>query len=184
MATTQRLRELAAVESAVTDLGRAQNSLIHSRRVAIPGHGEATVDVCFHPKVKAGGDFFTHFQPAPDKYCCLLTDVSGHDLQAAYVSAHFQGIVRGMLQAGAAIPEIFRFFNRFLIEEWNPSGHFRLQSANTETSVAALSLLVDFRRHTVNVLTCGAPAPILIAPDGRARCLGETGGSALGWFPD
>ncbi len=179
---THRRRRMAETESAVRSLGKAQEGMIHFKPVATSDGGTVQVEVCFHPKLEAGGDFFSHFQPAPGKMCCLLTDVSGHDLQAAYVSAYFQGLVRGMLQSSVAVPEIFDAFNRFLIEEWNAAGQFRLQKKKTSTSVAAASVLLDFNTRTASVLTCGAPAPVHIARNGRAVKLGAGGGAPLGWF--
>lgn len=181
---TRRLRHLAETESAVQSLGQTQKGLINFEPVAVPGGGTVQVEVCFHPKLEAGGDFFSHFQPAPEKMFCLLTDVSGHDLQAAYISAYFQGLVRGMLQRAAPVPEIFDCFNRFLLEEWNAAGQFRLSQNNFSTSVAAASVLLNFKHKTAGVLTCGAPAPVLITADGRAQLLGDGGGPPLGWFPE
>jgi FixJ family two-component response regulator/anti-sigma regulatory factor (Ser/Thr protein kinase) len=180
---TRRRRQLAATESAVKKLGCAQRELFNTSKVSVPG-GEAAVDVCFHPKLEAGGDFFSHFQPAPEQLCCLLTDVSGHDLEAAFVSAYFQGMVYGMIHCHAPASEIFQFFNSFLVKDWNCSPQFRLQAKNSETSIATLSVTIDFSKQTARVLTCGTPAPILVSPDGRAGVLGDSGGAPLGWFPD
>jgi CheY-like chemotaxis protein/anti-sigma regulatory factor (Ser/Thr protein kinase) len=182
VATTQRLRQLAETEAAVQSLARSQKSLLNTRAITLPNGGTASVDVCFHPKQDAGGDFFAHFQPKPERLVCLLTDVSGHDLRAAFVSAYFQGLVRGMEQCGQPMPEIFKAFNRFLIEEWNRPGQFRWQGDKVETSVAALSVAVDFSHHTATVLTSGTPAPIHIGADGRAQRVGTAGGAPLGWF--
>ena len=180
---TRRRRQLAATESAVKNLGRAQRELFNTSKVKV-SCGEASVDVCFHPKLEAGGDFFTHFQPVPDKLCCLMTDVSGHDLEAAFVSAYFQGMVHGMEQCHAPASAIFQFFNSFLVKEWNHSPQFRLHAKNSETSVATLSVTIDFLKQTIDVLACGTPAPVLVSADGRAGALGQSGGVPLGWFPD
>jgi anti-anti-sigma factor len=105
--------------------------------------------------------------------------VSGHDLQAAYLSAYFQGVVRGMLERGAPMPEVFTFFNRLLLEEWNGLKH-----SDAGTSTAVCALLLDFPRQTVKVITCGSPAPVYVAPEGRAEMLAESGGFPLGWFAE
>ncbi len=180
--TTHRLRHLAETEAAVRSLGRSQKNLINTRAIMLPGGGTATVDVCFHPKQDAGGDFFAHFQPTPERLVCLLTDVSGHDLRAAFVSAYFQGMVRGMKLCATPMPEVFKQFNRFLIEEWNRPGQFRWQGEKVETSVAALSVSLDFTHQTATVLTCGTPAIIHVGADGRACPVGTAGGAPLGWF--
>jgi len=182
--TTHRQRQLAKTMAAVKTLGQTQRSLINSRPVAVPG-GEAVLELVFHPKLEAGGDFLNCFQPEPDRLCCLLTDVAGHDLQAAYVFAHFQGVVRGMIERAAPLPEIFSFFNRFLLDEWKRSGQFRMMHGpGVGTSLAAISLLMDFTTQTVDVVACGMPAPYYISTDGRAEQIGSGGGAPLGWFPE
>ena len=175
VALTQRQRLASEVQLSVQELGRTQARLLEVQSAGLP----VQADVCFHPKLAAGGDFFSHFQPAPDKFCCLLTDVSGHDLQAAYLSAYFQGIVRGMLARTASLPEVFTYFNHLLLHEWNGL----IQSA-AGTSAAVCALLLDLERQTVDVITCGTPAPVYVAPDGRVRCLTPAGGHPLGWFAD
>jgi CheY-like chemotaxis protein/anti-sigma regulatory factor (Ser/Thr protein kinase) len=181
--STHRLRHLNATESAVKDLGRTQRSLINSKPVIVPG-GVATVELAFHPKLEAGGDFFCFFQPTPEQLVCLLTDVSGHDLQSAYVSAYFQGVVRGMMHANVPVPEIFRYFNHYLTDEVNRPGQFRLQNSKGPSSIAALTVILDFATNTISALPCGSPAPIYVQPDGRALTVGTSGGAPLGWFPE
>jgi len=177
---TNRQRHLERSETAVKTVGRAQARMLGTE----VAHGRTRVEICFHPKHEAGGDFFSRFQPTPDIFCGLLTDVSGHDLQAAYVSAYFQGIVRGMLERGAPMTEIFARFNRLLLEEWNQIGGFSPETSEIKASVAACAISIDSAAQTATVLVHGMPAPIYWLPDGEARVVGETGGFPLGWFPD
>jgi len=175
VAFTEQARHAAEMSSAVQELGRTQAWLLQSQPAGLP----VRLDICFHPKLEAGGDFFTHFKPGPDQYCCLLTDVSGHDLQAAYVSAYFQGVVRGMLRCANSLPEVFTYFNHLLLEEWN-----HLTSGEPGTSVAVCALWLDFQLQTAQVITCGAPAPAFVTAEGRVQILAEPGGVPLGWFED
>ena len=174
-ALTQQRRHTAEVLSSVKELGRAE-----ARMTAVRvGDFSLEVDFCFHPRLETGGDFFSHFQPVRGQYCFLLTDVSGHDLKSAYLSAYIQGIVCGMLERGATLQEAFIFINRHLLEKWNECGHPEAGAAT-----AACALLLDLPRQTVNVIACGSPTPIYVAPDGRAKMLTESSGSPLGWFAD
>jgi serine phosphatase RsbU (regulator of sigma subunit)/anti-sigma regulatory factor (Ser/Thr protein kinase) len=181
VAQTSRQRHLAESESAVKDIGLAQKRLldagIHQSREIL--------QVYYHPKHEAGGDFFMHFRPQPDQLYCLLTDVSGHDLQAAYVSAYFQGFFRGRLMSGGTMDEVCADFNRFLLEELNDTSVLRRNrsGAGVETSVAVCGLLLDFSLTTATVIMQGMPAPIYLSPEGRAEALGSGGGAPLGWFP-
>ena len=177
---TQRQRQLAESESAVRELGRAQEWMLDAEAA----HSPIRMDICFHPRHEAGGDFFSRFQPATDQSVCLLTDVSGHDLQAAYISAYFQGVVRGMLERSAPIEEIFGTFNDLLLKEWSRAGAFDCRSRGVEASVAACAILIDSAARTATVLSHGTPAPVYWQSDGNARIIGQSGGFPLGWFSD
>lgn len=172
---TNRQRHQQQSESAVEELGRIQRWMVRAVETQL-------IELCFHPKFEAGGDFLGRFEINPHSFCCLLTDVSGHDPQAAYISAYFHGIFRGMSLQGAPLTDIFGHFNHFLLNEWNPAEKMRHGAIGA--SVAAVALQVNFRRHIVSVLTNGAPMPVQVEPDGRAQWLGENGGPPLGWFPD
>jgi len=173
----QRRQSLSA--SAVEDLGRTQMWMVQSGGRMV---GNSFLDIYFQPKLGAGGDFLGHFQVSPEKFCCLLTDVSGHDLQAAYVSAYFHGVFRGMVMRSATLPEVFGYFNDFLVNEWNEPG--QLQSRNSfGTSLAAVALLIDTHQQLARVFISGAPAPVYVSPDGRTQHMSENDGPPLGWFP-
>jgi len=175
---TRRERRLADSESAMTELGRTQQWLL--------GAGLRTdkieKKICFYPRREAGGDFFTSFEPAPHQIFYLLTDVSGHDVQAAYVSAYFQGVVRGMLKCSTSVNEIFDGFNQLLLDEWNGGEKLEDLAGGIEASVAACGVLIDTEEQTVTVVSHGTPAPVYWSPDGKADRLGEDGGFPLGWF--
>jgi CheY-like chemotaxis protein/anti-sigma regulatory factor (Ser/Thr protein kinase) len=177
---TWQQRRLADSASGARELGRVQERMLSAETT----RGAVQVNVCFHPRHEAGGDFFSSFAPAPGRSFYLLTDVSGHDLEAAYVSAIFQGMVRGMLEQAAPVAEIFASFNRILLEDWNLVGAFGNQPAGIRSSVAACALLVDSHAQTATVFTHGTPSPIHWLSDGSAHVVGGTGGYPLGWFPD
>ena len=177
---SRRQRQLAESESAIQAVGRTQERML----IPAPGDSPVRVDICFHPKREAGGDFFIRFPLSAAQHVCLLTDVSGHDLQAAYVSAIFQGVVRGMLECAAPVESVFTTFNRLLLSEWNQPDVSGLQPATTQASVAACAILIDLSLRTATVWTNGLPAPVFWGPDGSANLIGTAGGSPLGWFPD
>jgi FixJ family two-component response regulator/anti-sigma regulatory factor (Ser/Thr protein kinase) len=176
---TGKSRHLNESESAMKELGRAQQRMLGMD--ALQGLGQ--VDICSYPKQEAGGDFFSRFGPDPNRQFFLLTDVSGHDPQAAYISAYFQGLVRGLLGRGDSVPGTFDVFNRFLLEEWSQAGASGRLQEDIGTSVAACALLLDVAAQKATVYTQGAPAPVYCHPDGEARVVGKTGGAPLGWFP-
>ena len=178
--STQRQRRLDRCDAAVQRLGRAQERMLIAENL----HGSVRVEVCFHPKHEAGGDFFSRFHRAPGHFCCLLTDVSGHDLQAAYISAHFHGIVRGMLERGAPMREIFATFNRLLLEEWNNVKGSGPGFADIEASIAACAISIDATAQSATILSNGMPAPVYWLPHGEAKTVGDDGCFPLGWFAE
>jgi len=173
---TERLRHMVQSESAMEGLGRAQRWMVQAV-------DEQMINLFFHPKLDAGGDFFAHFQVDKDTSCCLLTDVSGHDAQAAYISAYFHGIFKGMTLRDAPMTTVFSYFNDFLVNEWNDNKKLNAAHINS-TSLAAAAVLIDSRQRTASLLNCGAPPPVQVIPNGRAQFMGELGGPPLGWFAD
>ena len=174
---TRQKREAQDSQSSLRELARAQEC-------RLPAQGSLQCDVCFHPRHEVGGDFFMRFQPQPHQSLYLITDVSGHDLQAAYTSIYFQGVVRGMVERGATVDEILTTFNRLLLTEWNQAQGFDGSIPAAEISVAACALLVNEQTGQTAIFTHGMPAPVHWTSDGNARTLGDGGGSPLGWFDE
>jgi phosphoserine phosphatase RsbU/P len=172
VAATAQRRQLARMERDVEQVAEVQ------RRMVLGEAGSAGFhNVCFHPKHQAGGDSFSQYQISTGRSVALMTDVSGHDLKAAFVSAYFQGMVRAMLESGSPLASVFERCNRFLLDEWGDAG-------GVAASIAACSVLLNRDSGSIEVLTCGAPHPILARPDGHLVSLGSGGSSPLGWFGD
>ncbi|MBL9120953.1 MAG: response regulator [Phycisphaerae bacterium] len=176
---TREQRRTAEVRSGVAAMGKTQAQMLRSQ-----GDCSIPIELSFFPKLDAGGDFFSQFQLGEKRVICLLTDVSGHDLQAAYLSAYFHGMTRGMLTHAATAREVFDLFNRFLVSEWNASGEQAGHAERQLASVAVSSLVIDTEVGSVESLTCGAPAPSRIDNEGRISVIGERGGAPLGWFDE
>ena len=177
IALTLRRRRSEEAESAVRQVGRTQHQLFGLR-----GDAGARLDLCFHPRHEVGGDFVNYFQLGSDEFLVLTADVSGHDLHAAFVSAYFQGMMRGMIEAGQPISTVFAKFNRFLVEEWGT----RIDGAGSTTlsSVSGCSIVVNRRRGEATLCNQGSPQPWFVSPTGRVeRCKTENG-HPLGWFDD
>jgi FixJ family two-component response regulator/anti-sigma regulatory factor (Ser/Thr protein kinase) len=175
---TRDQRWLSQTQAEALAVGQTQ------RRLLAASSGTLTNGVvfCHYPKHGAGGDFFTVFPLDQDRLLVLVADVSGHDLQAAFISAYFQGITRGMLEKQTKITAILNFFNCYLIHEWN---HWPVGLKQAPTSIAVCALVLDRRAGEITVFNSGAPAPRLMGGelDRCARAL-ELGGHPLGWFED
>lgn len=134
----------------------------------------------FLPIKETGGDFINVHPIDKHRMLLLAGDVSGHDLKAGFISAYFQGIVRGMVQHQPDITHICEYFNRFLINEWNlPDNPNETQIIRT--SLAACLGLIDFENKTLEIFNHGLPLPWLHTQNGTVKKLGGAG-PPLGWF--
>lgn len=170
---TEKRRQLASMATAVEEVGRIQSWMVRSGASA----GPLDVELVSFPKHEAGGDFFSCYPVSDNCTAALMTDVSGHDLKAAYIAAYMQGIVRAMLETGSSLNRVFERCNEILIEEWG------VRADSVPSSVAANSLLIDLRSGVFHVSTCGAPLPLFTNQDGRSELLGAGTSYPLGWFP-
>ncbi len=177
---TGRQRRVGQSEAAVLGLRQAQERLLEEVDINFGVRRE----LCFHPKQETGGDFFNQFRVGPNQFLHLLTDVSGHDLQATYLSAYFQGVVRGLLQRAVPLPEILETFNRILHEDLCQTEGGAGRPSGISASVAVCAILVDLDASVATVWINGTAAPTHWLPNGEATTVGEAGGFPLGWFPE
>lgn len=176
-ARTRQLRAFTEMDGSIQNLSRTQKRMLLNA-----GENEfAKIRLCYRPKLKVGGDFFTNIKIAPGKHFFILTDVSGHDLQSAYVSANFHGALRALLHKGSTPDEIFAYFNDFLVNEWNQSD----SSTNDcrPTSIGLSAILLDITNLTATLWTYGAPSPICSTERGNLWVGPQTASCPLGWFP-
>ncbi len=176
---TRLQRRFREAESAVREISRVQHTLVAMHATGF----EHRLEVCYFPRQQAGGDFSALFRLGGNRFVVLASDVSGHDLKAAFIASYFQGMFRGMMERGSRVEQAFDFFNRFLVDDWNRPGIWG-QGSQTETSMAACSVCIDLDLQCVDVLDCGFPAPVHLLGDGRASVLTSGGSAPLGWFPD
>ena len=175
---TRQRRSQARAECEVKAVGRAQLQMVGS---TLDGCG-LTVDLCYHPSHEAGGDYFIAFPLAAERFLILATDVSGHDLQAAYMSAYFQGFVRGMIEASTPIETILACFNSYLVSEADRTLAAQGPGAQT-SSVSVVALLLDRAQGQLSSISCGFPMPLHSDGEGGGGTLGDLWNSPLGWFP-
>ena len=174
---TTRNRRTADAERAIRQVAKTQHQLF-GLGIAADQH----LELCYHPRHQAGGDFVNHFQLTADSFVVLSADVSGHDLHAAFVSAYFQGMMRGMVDAGQTISTVLAKFNQFLVEEW---GDRTIDTGNsTQTSVSVCAVLVDLGRGEATLYSQGFPLPWLATHEGRLLRCEIAHGFPLGWFGD
>ena len=171
---TKRSRDLVKTYQAVEKVEKTQEHILRLEEF----DKNPYLSVFYKPKHGAGGDFLDFFQPDSKRFVLVLADVSGHDLKAAYISAYFKGIVRGMIKGGASIDNTLKYFNRFLTNDWNS-----LQSgleSDQFTSVSVAIVEYNFQKNTFYTWSAGLPIPIFVDCLGKKMKLSEPS-SPLGW---
>lgn len=173
---TRRRRELVRIEKSAQEVGEIQRRTLLTQGAELP----ADTIVSHLPLSGAGGDFASVLNMPGGEMLVLLADVSGHDLRAAFISAYFQGMVRGMITMGSKPPQIFENFNRFLACEWIERGSLD----EVPLSIALAAVTIDSRRGLLQMRGHGAPSAYLLRPDGWIYPCGTGGGCPLGWFDE
>jgi CheY-like chemotaxis protein len=168
-------RRMARMSADVHRVANTQRSILRSST----GPRSQGIRITHHPFHQAGGDFLVRCPVSDTETLVLAADVSGHDLNAAFLAAYFQGLVRGMLRRAAPLEEILDFFNHVLLEEWNRSD---AEKTPDPASIAVTALWIDSQRMHLNVAVNGNPLPILTDTEGNSLALAEPA-CPLGWFP-
>lgn len=183
----QDLLDAVARACEMTEAQRSQRSALkevsrmaHSQRMLL-GQSTAMLGdrfrLYFRPHEKAGGDFVAAYPLDETRFVVLVSDVSGHDAQAAYRSAYLQGFARALLGRGTSIDDTFIELNNLLLNEWNVADDEIL-------SLAACATCVDTASQSLSILNCGLPTPFLVEAGGWARPASADSTTALGWFKD
>ena len=171
----RRSRSQARLDGDIRAIASSHQTILQSSR----GQEKDGVRIIHYPLHQAGGDFLAMCPASETETLVLAADVSGHDLNAAFLSAYFQGLIRGMLRRGAKLEEILEFFNNVLLEEWN--GQDSTADA-VPASIAVTALWLDVRLRNLIVAVNGNPLPILTNADGFSVVLSSPS-CPLGWFP-
>jgi FixJ family two-component response regulator/anti-sigma regulatory factor (Ser/Thr protein kinase) len=170
---TLQQRNLRADAGAARAVGSSQRFLL-GRETEVCND---RLSIRFYPYQVAGGDFVATFQLDEHRFVVIVSDMSGHDLNAAYHSVYLQGLARGLLLGGADLPSVFARINRMLLEDWNAHDQIVL-------SLAACAICVDQREGLVTMLNCGLPNPLVSDSSGGISGDAVPGASPLGWFDD
>lgn len=186
-ARTLSYRSVASTVAELEQITELQQRLIFAQGNSAVTSDENTSSsyelvTCLHPIKQMGGDFINSYTMPDGRFCVLIGDVSGHDLKAGFVSAYFQGMVRGMLDMKAGIAEVCAKFNNHLIDDWNRpmSGESRKP---LKTSLAVCMLVFDFNENRVFVYNHGIPDPLYLNDREKPSILGKAN-PPLGWFKD
>jgi FixJ family two-component response regulator len=172
VAATAQRRKAVRLRREAEEAGRIQKWMVRFAEQT----SEIAIDLCFHPKYQAGGDFLVHERLSGNRDVILVTDVAGHSLGAAYLSARFAGFASGLLEEGVSLDQLLERYNRFLLQ--------RGSLDDGVISIAVTALLVDHDLGSMTAYSCGAPAPAWFRASGWLNAIWESRSSPLGWFTD
>lgn len=138
--------------------------------------GDCSILAAVHPIRESGGDFYKVHSSNDGRLLLICGDVSGHDLKASFISAYFEGIFDGMLEMGASVDAICRFFNKLLVERWNSGGI----DSEVLVSLSCAVIILDPKSGTLQGVSHGLPLPMLWSKEFGLSTIGCSS-APLGW---
>ena len=175
---TRQRRHRARAVQAVKQVGLVQDYMLR-----IMGISELPfVDFFSRPMHQAGGDFVSAYARTDGSQMLVLADVAGHNLDAAYISAYFHGVVHGMVRGNLGPRAIMDDLNSFLLEKWNDRDLGDSSNMAPEASVCALFVEADSQGH-LTWHNNGIPPPVFTSAGAESHRMGE-GNTPLGLYDD
>lgn len=175
IADTARMRKFEHDQEGLRDAGRLDrffNTLVGE---SLSPH----IRLVYQPLHEVGGDFFSARKLDDNRFIIIAGDVSGHDIRSGFISAYFQGMIRGFEAAGQSPWEAFGVFNQLLCDEW--SGPENEKDGSTSLSVCALE--IDLARSCLNITSSGFPPLVLCDRHGFVTH-SRIGAFPMGWDHD
>ncbi|EPR44243.1 response regulator receiver modulated serine phosphatase [Desulfovibrio sp. X2] len=172
-----RIRNTLKLKAAYEEIIRTQAERLAQVRDAqkailvtpedLPGAGFA---VSYEPVLEAGGDFYDVIDVGGG-YGYFVADVSGHDITASFATAGLKALLAQnagpLFTPAETLGNLNSVLGRVLRR-----GQF----------LTACYCLLNARRTSLRVFSCGHPPPILMPADGTKPRFLEAGGDILGPF--
>ncbi len=171
-----------AVDRDLIEARKLQQSLVRERRRSF---AEGEVNLLLQPAGHVGGDLVGFYRIGDDGLGLFALDVSGHGIASALLTARLAAYLSGAtpghnLALGydlhgriCARPplEVAQRLNRLMLDEVETGHYFTMILAT-----------VQLRSGRVQMVQAGHPSPLVQAPDGRVRAVGD-GGMPVGLLP-
>ncbi|MCR8724454.1 PP2C family protein-serine/threonine phosphatase [Frigidibacter sp. ROC022] len=172
-----------AIDRDLIEARKLQQSLVRERRRCF---AEGEVNLMLHPSGHVGGDLVGFYRIGHAGVGLYGIDVSGHGIASALLTARLAGYLSGGVpgqnialrhDTGGRIvarppAEVAADLNRLMLEEVETEHYFTM----------ALAVL-DFASGAVSLVQAGHPMPLVQAPDGAVRTVGD-GGLPIGLLPE
>lgn len=157
-----------------------QTALVRLARIHQSMMDFRTNDCCrhfHHARGAVGGDWLGRYRLDENRSLVMVADVSGHDLVAGFISAYFQGFVRGLIDRKPPAASLLAELNSLLCMGWSHDA-----SLMNSISLCAIDLHQD--EGAADIYRCGSPLVALSDAEGAVRNLAYGPSSPLGWFDD
>ena len=119
-----------------------------------------------------GGDFYDCFIRPDGAVCCVVGDVSGKGMAAAFFMALVKTMIREHLMMGESPADVLNYVNNRLCAE-NPEGMF----------ATVFALVFDPERSEIRFANAGHTRPLLMDSE-RTKYLNPDSGMTIGVFED
>ncbi len=172
VAQTLRMRKYESDQEGLRDAGRMDQIFNTFLGPDIKPH----ILMRYQPLHEVGGDFFNAQRVGEDSFLIVAGDVSGHDIRSGFVSAYFQGMIRGLSEINQSIDQGLALFNRLLCKDWRTNG----ANGDVTTSLVVSALEIDLRAQTLRVTSCGFPPVVLCDRHGFVT-FSKFGAFPMGW---
>ncbi len=170
--THLKLRQ--AYERIIAEQARRLNQVKESQHqllVQPEDQPEAGYWVHYAPYYEAGGDFYDVFPVNPNIYAYFTGDISGHDLNASFVTAAIKALVREYFSPLYFPQESLKHINRVLRQSFFDNGRH----------MTAACLLLDRDKNKGTIVSAAHPPVVRLCRDGDVRTI-DANGDALGVF--
>lgn len=150
---------------------KVQQGMLPRALPSLPGYDLGSA---YTPTGKVSGDFYDFIRLDEDHYFLLMTDVSGHGVPAALVTAMAKMAFDRHARAGSPVTEILRNVN-----------HDLCAAISTDHYLTAFAAILELSTGKLDYSRVCHPYPVLYRKEGRAlEHLQMRGGFFLGMFED
>lgn len=140
------------------------------------------IEYYFKPLRDVSGDFLNVIESPDDKIHIILGDVSGHGPRAAFLSAYFQGVVRGLLEKdNCDALKAIELCNKLIYEDLKRNDNKCLQKNSISLSVIVFE--IDFPSCSFTIFNAAMPFVLLEDKRGFFHVSRSTN-QPLGWSVD
>ncbi len=153
----RRVQEAEQLKRQIDTAATIQQLLLPSVAPAVPG-----MDIVgrYRPAARIGGDYYDFIVRGTSFYF-VVADVSGHGLASALFMASARSALRALLPSTPDVLGLAEGVNALIVQDAGDSGMF----------MTAVLGCYDTRDHSLAVVNCGHPEPVVQRADGSSESI-------------